>query len=44
MKTIISTIIMCVAIASGVKYFNHTVDAVTAHNHKIEVAMASMGK
>ena len=42
MKTILTTIVLCVAVASGVKYFNHTVDAMTAHNHQIEVAMTSI--
>ena len=42
MKTILSTVVLCIAVASGVKYFNHTVDAMTAHNKKIEVAMASI--
>jgi len=44
MKTILSTVIICVAVASGVKYFNHTTDAMMQHNKQIEVAMASMRK
>jgi len=37
-----STVI--IAVASGVKYFNHTTDAIAEHNKQIEVAMASMTK
>jgi hypothetical protein len=42
MKTVITIIMVCMAIASGIKHFNGTAVAMTQHNHQLEVAMASL--
>jgi len=45
MKTILATIFLCVVVASGIEHFNNTSNAMTAHNHQTEVAMAQyLGK
>ena len=42
MKTIIVVIMVCVAVASGIKNFSATTTAMQEHNKQVEVAMASM--
>lgn len=42
MKTIIVVIMVCVAVASGIKNFSATTTTMQEHNKQVEVAMASM--
>jgi hypothetical protein len=42
MKTVITVIMVCIAVASGIKHFNSTTVAMTQHNHQLEVAIASL--
>ena len=44
-KTLSTTIILCVAVASGTKYFSNTMSAIAVHKHQTEVAMTQyLGK
>ena len=44
MKTLLTTIIISMAIATGIKHFNVTSNAMTMHKHQIEVAMTQLGR
>ena len=42
MRTLLATIVICVAISTGLKTFASTVKSITDHNQRLEVAMTSL--
>ena len=42
MKTILTTVMICIAIASGIKHFSATELAMATHKKQVEVAMTSI--
>ena len=42
MRTLLMTIVVCVAISTGIKTFASTAKSITDHNERIEVAMTSI--
>lgn len=44
MKTLLITIIISMAIATGIKHFNVASSTMAMHKHQIEVAMTQLGR
>jgi len=42
MRTLIATIVICVAISTGIKTFASTAKSITDHNQRIEDAITSI--
>lgn len=42
MRTLLITIVICVAISTGLKTFASTAKTLTDHNQRLEVAMTSL--